>query len=48
MKQEGSASAALRSGFCDGRAVQRGGAAGRLAISRAEKRPPPDGTLSLD
>ncbi|WP_348620214.1 hypothetical protein [Paenibacillus polymyxa] len=47
MKQEGSASAALRSGFCDGRAVQRG-AAGRLAISRAEKRPPPDGTLSLD
>ncbi|WP_016821732.1 MULTISPECIES: hypothetical protein [Paenibacillus] len=48
MKQEGSANAAFRSGFCGGREVYRGGAARRLAVSRAEGRPPPDGTFSAE
>ncbi|MDN4084994.1 tyrosine-type recombinase/integrase [Paenibacillus polymyxa] len=34
--------------FGGGRAVYRGGAARRLAVSKAEGRPPPDGTFSAE
>ncbi|WP_258013969.1 hypothetical protein [Paenibacillus polymyxa] len=47
MKQEGSANAAFRSGFCGGEQYI-GIAAGKLAVSRAEGRPPSDGTLSAE